>query len=324
MDNKLYPVKMLPAFKDYIWGGDRLKREWGKISPLPVIAESWELSGHKNGQSVAANGELTGLSLTEIVETWGKSSLGNKAKDCDRLPILIKLIDSKQKLSIQVHPDDKYSLANENELGKTEMWYVVDADEGSGILCGFNKDLSKEEYAQRINDNTLTEVLNLISVKKGDAFFIAPGTVHAICEGLLIAEIQQNSDITYRVYDYGRVGVDGKQRPLHIEKALDVSRTVKEIYDGKPIGEMQNKSGYTQTLLAKCEYFVVSEISVQEKYDCIIGNDSFVAYTFLEGHGTIEYSDGKVEFVKGDTFFLPAGLGEVCVKGVCKFLVSGI
>jgi mannose-6-phosphate isomerase len=321
---QFYPIKMNPAFKDYIWGGDRLKREWGKVSSLAVIAEAWELSGHKNGQSIAGNGELMGLSLTEIVEAWGKASLGDKAKDSDRFPILIKLIDSKQKLSIQVHPDDRYALANENELGKTEMWYVIDADEGSGILCGFSKDLSKEEYAQRINENTLTEVLNFVPVKKGDTFFIAPGTVHAICEGLLIAEIQQNSDVTYRVYDYGRIGADGKQRPLHIEKALDVSRTVKEIYDGKPIGETKNMNGYTETLLAECGYFIVYEISVQERYDCYIGNNSFSAFTFLEGNGTIEYSGGKEEFVKGETFFLPAGLGEVCVTGTCKLLVSGI
>jgi mannose-6-phosphate isomerase len=322
MLSELYPVKMAPAFKDYIWGGDRLIKEWGKDCPYAIAAESWELSAHKNGLSIAKNGVLRGLNLNEIIEKWGKACLGEKSKDCDRFPILIKFIDSKQKLSIQVHPDDEYAMRVENELGKTEMWYVAQANEGSGILCGFKNDISKDEYKKRIADNTLTDVLNFIPVKKGDTFFISPGTVHAICEGAIIAEIQQNSDITYRVYDYGRLSTDGKPRELHIEKALDVSRLKGENYDGKPFGKPQVEDGYTKTLLSQCKYFTVYELNISESCKLYATKETFNAITFVEGEGDICFSDKTESFKKGDTFFVPADMGEYCIKGKSVALLS--
>lgn len=322
--NNLYPIKMTPAFKDYLWGGDKLIKEWGKNCPTPIAAESWELSGHKNGQSVAENGELKGLTLNEIVEKWGKECLGENAQNCDRFPILIKLIDSKQKLSIQVHPDDAYSLQNEGEFGKTEMWYIVDAEPNSGLMCGFKRDITKEEYAESIKNNTLTALLNFIPVQKGDVFFIAPGTVHAICEGTIIAEIQQNSDITYRVYDYGRVGPDGNQRPLHIEKALDVSNLKGQAYNGKPIGEKEIKTGYSQTLLAQCEYFTVTELKIDSECALYSDKDSFSALTFTAGDGFIQWGNEKAAFKKGDTFFIPANMGAYQIIGKATVLLSNV
>jgi mannose-6-phosphate isomerase len=322
--NNLYPIKMTPAFKDYLWGGDKLIKEWAKPCPTPIAAESWELSGHKNGQSIAENGELKGLTLSEIVEKWGKECLGENSKSSDRFPILIKLIDSKQKLSIQVHPDDAYSLKNEGEFGKTEMWYIVDAEPNSGLMCGFKKDITKEEYSESIKNNTLTELLNFIPVQKGDTFFIAPGTVHAICEGTIIAEIQQNSDITYRVFDYGRVGADGKERPLHIEKALDVSNLKGQAYNGKPIGEKEMKEGFTQTLLASCQYFTVFELAIEN--ECLLNSteESFSALTFTEGNGIIQWENGEIAFKKGDTFFIPAKLGAYKIFGKATVLLSNV
>jgi mannose-6-phosphate isomerase len=324
MANELYPVKMNPAFKDYIWGGERLIKEWGKICPFAIAAESWELSGHKNGQSIAANGSLQGLTLNQIVEKWGKACLGVNSQSSDRFPILIKLIDSKQKLSIQVHPDDKYAMRVEGEFGKTEMWYVAQANEDSGLLCGFKKNITKEEYKNRIANNTITEVLNFIPVKKGDVFFIPPGTVHAICEGTIIAEIQQNSDITYRVSDYGRLGLDGKPRELHIEKALDVSRLIADNYDGKPLGELQAKDGYTKRLLSQCKYFTVFELNIDTNCRLDATQDTFNAITFVEGYGEVSWGNNNEKFKKGDTFFIPANLGEYNINGKSIALLSQV
>jgi mannose-6-phosphate isomerase len=322
MSSGLYPVKMAPAFKDYIWGGDKLIKEWGKDCPFEIAAESWELSGHKNGLSIAKNGNLKGLNLNEIIEKWGKACLGDKSKDCDRFPILIKFLDSKQKLSIQVHPDDEYAMRVEGEFGKTEMWYVAGANEGSGILCGFKNDISRDEFKKRITDNTLTDALNFIPVKKGDVFFISPGTVHAICEGTIIAEIQQNSDITYRVYDYGRVSFDGKPRELHIEKALNVSRLTGENYNGKPLGEPQAHDGYNKTLLTQCKYFTVFELNICESCKLEATRETFNAITFVEGEGKICWENNFESFKKGDTFFVPANIGEYCIKGKAVALLS--
>lgn len=319
-----YPIKMIPAFKDYIWGGDKLIKEWGKPCNYEIAAESWELSAHKNGQSIAANGSLQGDNLSVIVEKFGRQCLGTNSMNADRFPILIKFIDSKQKLSIQVHPDDAYALQNEGDYGKTEMWYIVEAQEDSGILCGFKNNLTKNQFEECIRNNTVLEQLNWIPVKKGNVFFIAPGTVHAICEGTIIAEIQQNSDVTYRVYDYDRKGPDGKGRPLHIEKALEVSRLTKEIYDGKPQSEAVSIEGATVALLAGCEYFTVNEYKIEEKCDFSVGSLSFQSLVFVEGSGVIKWDNDEIEFKRGDTFFLPADMGAYTICGKTTVLLTEV
>ena len=208
--------RLTPAFKDYIWGGTRLRDEYGKKCDYDKVAESWELSCHKDGASVVADGEDKGFTLAEYIDKHGKAVLGTDCEKFENFPILIKLIDAKDNLSVQVHPDNEYALRVEGEYGKTEMWYIVDCDEGATLLYGFKHEISKEEFAERIADNTLLEVTNAVPVKKGDVFFIQAGTLHAIGKGILIAEIQQNSNTTYRIYDYGRVGKDGKPRELHL------------------------------------------------------------------------------------------------------------
>ena len=250
----MYPMKLTPAFKDYLWGGTRLRTEYHMQSDLGKLAEAWVLSCHKDGPSVVENGELAGMTLEAAIEKTGKDCLGTKGKAFEFFPILIKLIDAKDNLSIQVHPSDEYALRVEGEYGKTEMWYVVDCDPGSCLYYGFNREVTPDEFAARIADNTLLEVLNKVEVKKGDCFFIESGTIHAIGAGLLIAEIQQNSNTTYRVYDYGRVGADGQPRQLHVEKAKAVTQLCppKAAY-----GAVETVDGKAR--LASCKYFTVDK-----------------------------------------------------------------
>ncbi|MBQ4110778.1 MAG: ROK family protein [Clostridia bacterium] len=321
--NEKYPVKTAPVFKDYLWGGNNLTKKWNKNSPYEITAESWELSAHKNGQSTAVNGIYKGKTLSEIIEILGTDAIGTAYKGKD-FPLLIKLIDAKNKLSIQVHPDDAYAKENENQFGKTEMWYIVEAEEGAGILLGFNKDITKEEFEQRIKENTLLEVLNFVPCKAGDSVFIPPKTIHAIGEGLLIAEIQQNSDVTYRVYDYDRVGADGKKRELHVEKSIEVSNLKKLVPNTKPSGETQQFDGFTKTLLETCEYFTVYRYESEKEVAITANEESFVSVLFLSGEGYIECNGEKTDFQKGDSFFIPAGTGKFTVNGCCSFVESRI
>ena len=255
-------LKLNAPCKDYIWGGNRLREEYGKVSDADKIAESWELSCHKDGQSVIANGKDKGKMLSEYVAE-NKNALGTACDRFEYFPILIKLIDAKDNLSVQVHPDNDYAMRVEGEYGKTEMWYIVDCEEGSQLIYGFDKEISREEFADRIKNNTLLEVTNNVPVHKGDVFFIESGTLHAIGKGILIAEIQQNSNTTYRVYDYGRVGKDGKPRELHIEKAIDVTELCPPKYDTKPQGKPVKIDGGEETLLRSCEYFIKSRFQEQ-------------------------------------------------------------
>lgn len=219
-------LKLAPCFKDYLWGGRRLVEEYNKQYSGEILAESWELSCHPDGPSVIINGQYAGKTLQEYIDTEGKDVLGENCRRFKEFPILTKFIDAKDNLSIQVHPDNRYALKNEGQYGKTEMWYVMDAGEDAYLYYGFKQEISREEFARRIEEDTLLDVLNSVRVQKGDVLFIEAGTIHAIGKDILIAEIQQNSNITYRVYDYGRTGKDGKKRDLHIEKALAVTNRV--------------------------------------------------------------------------------------------------
>ena len=221
--SNLHPVKLSPAFKDYLWGGERLKTEFNKNTDMTPLAESWELSAHKDGQSIVAEGDYKGMTLTAYLETLGKEALGTACEKYDYFPLLIKLIDAKGDLSVQVHPSDEYALEHEGEYGKTEMWYILDCEEGAALYYGFTKDTTIEEYEAAIKEGRLTDILNRVPVKRGDVFFIPAGTVHAIGAGILICEIQQNSNTTYRVYDNNRRDKNGNLRPHHVEKALAVS-----------------------------------------------------------------------------------------------------
>lgn len=314
-------LKLTPAFKDYLWGGTRLRDDFQKDCDFDKIAESWELSCHKDGPSTISNGEFKGLTLSEYIEKAGKSVLGTDCEKFDNFPILIKLIDAKDNLSVQVHPDNEYALRVEGEYGKTEMWYIVDCDEGATLLYGFKDTISKDEFAQRIADNTLIEVTNAVPVKKGDVFFIQAGTLHAIGKGILIAEIQQNSNTTYRIYDYGRVGKDGNPRELHVEKAKDVTDLCPaKAYPETPV---EQKDGYTSKLLSSCDYFTTYAIDVESKAVLEADEKSFVSLLILEGEGKV-IGDDTVEFRKGDSIFIPAGTGKFAVDGKCKAILTKV
>lgn len=317
---KLYPMKLTAPCKDYIWGGNRLREEYGKISDADRIAESWELSCHKDGESVIENGEFQGLTLSEFIEKQGRGVLGGNCEKFENFPILIKLIDAKDNLSVQVHPNNDYALRVEGEYGKTEMWYIVDCDPGAELLYGFKSNITKEEFERRINDNTLLEVTNNVPVHKGDVFFIEAGTLHAIGKGILIAEIQQNSNTTYRIYDYGRVGADGKPRQLHIEKAVEVTELTPPKYPTCAKGAPEERDGYTVQLLSECEYFRVNKISVREKCALKAGEASFNSVLVLDGEGEIDGAALK----KGDSCFIPAGYGEYIFSGKAELAVTDI
>lgn len=310
-------LKLKPSCKNYLWGGHRLADEYGIEYEEDVLAEAWELSCHPDGPSYITNGKYAGKTLEEFIEAEGKEVLGSHCRRFRDFPILIKFIDAKQNLSIQVHPNNRYALKNEGQYGKTEMWYIMDAKPGAFLYYGFKTEVSKEEFAKRIEEDTLLEVLNAVPVQKGDVLFIESGTIHAIGEGILIAEIQQNSNVTYRVYDYGRVGKDGKKRDLHIEKALAVTNRV-------PI--VKDKSSYPH--VADCDYFTVDKLNLDgtfmKKMEGNVSETSFASILFLDGEGTISNNGETLDSKKGESFFLTAGSGAYTIEGSCDALVTTI
>lgn len=314
------PIFLQGICKDYLWGGNRLREEFGKVSDADKIAESWELACHKDGSSILRSGADAGLDLQEYVDRYGTAFLGTNCAGCETVPVLIKLIDAKQDLSIQVHPDDAYAMAAEGEPGKTEMWYIVDCAPGAALYYGVNREVSKEEFARRIEDQTLTEILNRVEVKPGELYFIPSGTLHAIGAGILLAEIQQNSNTTYRVYDYGRRGADGKLRPLHVEKALDVT-------DLCPTPSTvqypaQNIPGGTVRKLEACDYFASDVVNVSGTAAFSVGEETFHHLLVLTGEGVLKTAAGTAKISKGDSVLLPAGLGKYEVTGNCQFIVT--
>lgn len=305
-------LKLAPSYKDYIWGGRRLIDEYHKPYEGDILAESWEVSCHPDGPSYITNGEYEGKTLQEYIDLAGKEVLGTNCRRFDEFPVLIKFIDAKDNLSIQVHPDNTYALKNENQYGKTEMWYVVDCEEGAYLYYGFNREVSKEEFESRIKDNTLLEVLNPVKVKKGDVLFIESGTIHAIGKNILIAEIQQNSNVTYRVYDYGRVGKDGKPRELHVAKAVEVTRR-------EPVRPREDCAPH----VAACDYFVVDKLSLDGgKTTGYVSEESFQSILVMDGEGEIVNGEERVSFHKGDSIFLPAGSGAYEISGTFEALVT--
>lgn len=321
MDNNTAAVLLKPAFKNYLWGGTRLRTEYGKECDFEKIAESWELSAHKDGESIVCGGEYDGMTFSDYIEKCGRDILGSRAAMFENFPILIKFIDAYDNLSIQVHPDDEYALKNEGEYGKTEVWYVLSASEGAFLYYGFKKEISADEYRRRIADNTITEVLNKIEAVKGDVFFVKPGTVHAIGAGLLICEIQQNSNTTYRVYDYDRRGADGNPRELHIEKAIAVSDTV-PISESENICKTVQYDGYKTRLIAKCKYFTSEKADITESMEIKLDKESFRSIIVTEGECEISLNGKNMHIKKGDSVFVPAQNTEMTVAGDCEIIIS--
>ena len=318
----MYPLKLIAPIKDYLWGGTRLKTDFGFKTDKEIAAEAWLLSCHKDGPSVVENGEMAGKTLPEVLDIWGKEALGSRAADFTYFPLLIKFIDAKQSLSVQVHPDDEYAMRVEGEYGKTEMWYVVDCDEGAELIYGFRDKISSEEFARRIKDNTLMEVCNSVPVHKGDVFFITAGTLHAIGEGILIAEVQQNSNSTYRVYDFGRVSADGKPRELHIDKAVDVTICDKPQHPYGQVGEIKVIDGNKVRTLASCDLFTATYVEV-EKELTVGKEDTFVAVIVLDGEVELKGDGVTLTLKKGDSVFVPAKQ-TVLLLGKAELLIGNV
>ena len=312
------PLRLLPAFKDYLWGGQRLRREFGKETDMNPLAESWELSCHEAGLSVIENGVHAGKPLRDYLKEH-PDHFSDQAQADTEFPLLIKLIDAEQMLSIQVHPDDEYARRVENANGKTEMWYVVDAKPGAGIYYGFKEAITRNQMAEAIRSKTLTSMLSWVEAEKGDVFFIPAGTIHAIGAGLLIAEVQQSSNITYRMWDYGRIGADGRPRALHIDKGLEV--TVRE-HRGPTLPYQPDREvpGGTVRHLVKCERFCVDSIHLCGLIEDYAREESFVSLLCLSGEGALLFGDRAMPLSKGQSIFIPAGMGQFKLAGMMEVL----
>lgn len=294
--------KLYPACKDYLWGGDKLKERYGKVDAPTPCAESWELSFHEAGLTRLADGRT-------LAEAVTPAELGANLAPFGTFPVLVKLIDAKKDLSVQVHPDDAYAQKNEHSLGKTEMWYVVEAEEGAALLLGFRRDVTAAECREAISAGRFADLLRVYPVKAGDCFFIPAGTVHAICRGCLVCEVQQNSNVTYRVYDYDRVDKDGSKRPLHVDKALDVMRF-----------EQYTPVKWQGDLLAASRYFTARSLSLSGEARLLVDGGSFLLLTCTRGQGRI----AETPFAAGDSFFVPAGYGALVLSGEAECVLTEV
>ncbi|MXV50852.1 mannose-6-phosphate isomerase [Pedobacter sp. HMF7647] len=302
----LYPFKFKTIYKDKIWGGDKVNTYLHKnFSPLPNCGETWEISGVKSDVSVVENGDLKGKSLADIVEEYRGELVGDKvyAHFGNTFPLLVKFIDANDDLSIQVHPNDELAKKRHNSFGKTEMWYVIQADPGSTLIAGFNQKVDEKIYLEKLNNGQLMDILNREDVNAGDVFFLPAGRVHTIGKGLLIAEIQQTSDITYRIYDFDRVDDHGNKRELHTEEALaaldyNVYPDYKTVYT-PAVNEAVN--------VARCQYFTTNVLQfTQPTNRDYSAFDSFVIHVCVEGAYTLTSNDQSIEVKMGDCILIPA------------------
>ena len=295
-------VKLKPSIKDYIWGGTYFKA-FNKGTSLDRVSECWELSTRDNDSSIIVSGHNSGKLLNEVITN---EDIGPVMDRFPYFPLLIKLIDAKENLSVQVHPSDDYALKYENSFGKSEMWHIISADEGSGLYVGLNNNYTKEDIEKALNEGTILDNLNFFKVKPGDTFVINPGTIHAIGKGVRLIEIQQNSNLTYRLYDYNRVDQNGNHRELHISKAL-------EVINYKKYEPSKEQSGY----LADNQYFTVKKVSFDGELKISANEQSFVSFTFLEGSGFVN----DIEYSEYNTFFLPYKK-ECLIKGKGTIVIS--
>lgn len=316
MKKNIYPLLLEPVIKDYIWGGKRLINEFGFTADIATAAEAWVLASHQNGTNTVKNGEFAEKTLDDVLKIW--ATIPSQTYINDKFPILIKLIDAHDKLSVQVHPDNDYALKNEGKLGKTEMWYVVDCEDDAQLVFGFKKQISKNEFKERIENNTLDDVLNYVPVKKGDVFFIESGTIHAIGKGILIAEIQQNSDTTYRVSDYGRLDKNGNPRELHIEKAIDVTNM--SVISADNTNVIEEFEYGTEKILAECEYFYVKHLNLNGTKE-VLTDKSFISLLVIEGSLELTYENEKVSVKKGESILIPA-FYSAKIDGKAELIIS--
>ena len=318
------PFLLKPTGKDYLWGGRRLNDAFEKRIPLSPLAETWECSTHPDGPSFAASGPMEGQSLRQILRDHPEY-LGQRHRGERQIPILVKFIDAKKDLSVQVHPDDGYAKEHEDgQLGKTEMWYVLDAGKDTKLVHGLKKDCTPEEIRAALAAGTLSEKLQQVPVKKDDVFFLEPGTIHALGAGALVAEIQESSNLTYRLYDYDRVDKNGQKRPLHIEKALDVADLRGCAEPRQPLRVLKYRPGAASELLCRCKYFEVYRMLVnterRQRVEYRADELAFRVLLCVGGCGTIAYDGGSIPFYKGDCVFIPANSVTLTIHGQAQFL----
>jgi mannose-6-phosphate isomerase len=319
---QLYPLVFQTQYKDKIWGGNKIKTVLGKdFGNLPNCGETWEISGVQGNISVVKNGALQGKNLVQLIQEYKDQLVGKKVyeKSGDEFPLLIKFIDANDDLSIQVHPDDALALKRHNSLGKTEMWYVFEADKGAKLNAGFNKEINQETYLKHLQNKTLDEILNFEDVAVGDVYFLPAGRVHYIGKGVCLAEIQQTSDITYRIYDFDRKDDKGNLRELHTDLALDA-------IDYKYYGDYKTKYTHNENApveLVKCQYFKTQLLEIDTVFTANYNHiDSFVIYICFEGSAIVSSDHGNIELHKGDSILLPAVINNVTLtpQDSCKFL----
>lgn len=316
---QLYPIKFTPIAKETIWGGNKLSTVLSKDFPSDKkIGESWEISGVKNDISLVANGDLKGESLNNLILNLGARLLGEKVyqRFGNEFPLLIKFIDANDALSIQVHPDDQLAKERHDSFGKTEMWYVLDAEKDANLIVGFNQEVDKQIYQQKLEEGKLEDILNAENVENGSCYFIPSGRVHAIGKGILLAEIQQTSDITYRMYDWNRVDKSGDSRELHTEQAVDAIDYTQENEYATQYSAKTNET----TQLASCEYFTTNRLVFDKLIDCDYSDlDSFVIYICLDGEFEINYNDKeKIQVKKGESVLIPSELDNLTLNPIGK------
>lgn len=311
----IYPMFLEPVYKNYIWGGTRIKNNLQKNTPYEKTAESWEISANKNGQTIIKNGEYKGKTIQDLFNSNLKNTIfGTKCNEMAVFPLLIKFIDAENNLSVQVHPDDEYAKKFENDIGKTEMWYIMDCKDNCELILGLNEEVNNENKKELLSQKNIEKYLKKVKIHKGDIIYIPSGTVHAILSGAFICEIQQNSDITYRLYDWNRVGTDGKPRELHLQKALDVIK----IKTDASINTTPNIEGKHRIL--EFSNFKVDKIKINNEFIDTINSESFSTMNVVNGKGTLIYKEEIFELKTGDSFILPANLGEYKIQGNLEIL----
>lgn len=308
MNSKLYPLKFQPILKEKIWGGQKLKTLLNKPSSLPKVGESWEISDVEGDTSIVSAGNLGGKSLQDLLKIYKSDLVGEKnyMQFGDKFPLLVKFIDAKEDLSIQLHPNDKLAKERHNSFGKTEMWYIMQADHDSNLIVGFNQDMTAEKYLKHLEAKTLTKILNFDKVKTGDTYFIEVGRVHAIGAGVLLAEIQQTSDVTYRVYDWDRVDNQGNERELHNDLAIDA-------FDFNMPDNFRvsyEKVTNTSNEMVSCPYFTTNYLKVTQQIKKENTYDSFIIYMCVEGEANILVDESVVSIKKGETILMPAAIKD--------------
>lgn len=315
-----YPLFFKPVYKEIIWGGRNLESVFSRALPPGNIAESWEVCCHKSGTSMVSKGPLSEKTLAELIDNDKLGLLGSKCLHMDRFPLLIKFLDANDKLSVQVHPDNDYGLRVEGDLGKTEMWYILDAKPDARLIYGTKPGVAREDFEKAAISGNLEECLNFVPVKKGDTIYIPAGTLHAILDGIILAEIQQNSDTTYRVYDWNRVDKNGKSRELHISKALDV---INFHFKGEITSPAaHNHNGYSSSTLVSCEFFTVEKIDITDEYSDKTNGETFIIFTSTNGSGKVVHNEREYEIKPGTTFMVPASMGEFKIVGEMTLLKS--